>query len=313
MASSLSSCNSSQRLERKVKRTETSLVGGPELKGDSVEATSETDPAPSSRPPKRGHDADVDSGNEHSPKRPRPTLQPFGSIPNILLSSTSTPAKTTPTGVLDSNYEQPRNLTPSRNLPSNSELEAGAGIFLSSPNLGGVDPRDPTGNTVPENITTPPSTKNGNPSMPLHRARVANPLVKILNDHHMASLRSHELDQEASSDTPASPPRRKPGPGRSSDGLLFRPATLLTAEKGKLKSVKAKDRLGSRAKRANGMATEDDDEPPQQATEMTIVQDIPVQPPDPNEILELAGLDPGSESLPDFEDEANMDFLTPAG
>lgn len=198
-------------------------------------------------------------------------------------------------------YERTKDSAPPENLPSNLGSEVGVGVSVSL-NPGNIGAQTPARATISDDFITLPSTRDPKSSMPLHRARTANPLVKLLNDHHTASLKgSRELGGEVHSKRTAAS-GRKPGPGRSSDGLLFRPATLLTADKGQLKSIKGKDRGGSRVGRPKGMDTDDEVFP---KTAEVVDHDIPVQPPEPSDILELAGLDPNSGNLPDYEDEAN--------
>jgi hypothetical protein len=80
---------------------------------------------------------------------------------------------------------------------------------------------------------------------------------------------------------------------------LLPPSTLLTAEKGKLKSVKGKRMLGDRSGRtSNG----DDCRSEEDGADVAMENDVSVNPPKPDELLYLAGLDPASADLPEFEE-----------
>ncbi|KAF9454566.1 hypothetical protein P691DRAFT_806734 [Macrolepiota fuliginosa MF-IS2] len=255
--------------------------------------------APLKRLHKREHDNDTDAEDDHSPKRPRQALESFHSKPNLLLTDTGSPIKTNSVETLFNDLplvQEKRSSSPQR--MGSPELEINEDLLVSSsPDKNGSSNKG---------IATPPAKSNA--TMPLHRARAANPLVKLLSDHHQASLKSHNennLSEETNTGKQTLPPkRRRPGPGRSSDGLLIRPPTLLTAEKGKLKSVRGKANPGNRAVPANDLA--EDEVVEKQCdivSEVAMDLDIPVEPPKPDELLQLAGLDPSSTTLADYEDE----------
>jgi hypothetical protein len=86
----------------------------------------------------------------------------------------------------------------------------------------------------------PPDT----PEMPAHRSREANPLVKMVDDFDVmenaiaTKSSASRFNAEASS---SSTKHRKPGPGRNSGTLPEKNrSSLLTFEKGALKTVKGK-------------------------------------------------------------------------
>ncbi|KAJ3515089.1 hypothetical protein NLJ89_g1969 [Agrocybe chaxingu] len=120
--------------------------------------------------------------------------------------------------------------------------------------------------------------------VPAHQARATNPRVKMIEDPNLSQVdraispkaRATRGAARATSSHAAtvsvSSKRSKPGPGRSSAGLLVPKTTsLLTAEKGLLKTVK--------------------------------IEVVNEHPPSGEELLQLAGLDSqAAETLPDFED-----------
>lgn len=277
----------------------------------SVEVTPDVELSSPSKIRKRDGD-DTEPEDDHPSKRPRQALESFSSKPNLLLTDRGSPVKPTPSDSLLQLL--PREKDRGSGSPQNAdspELEINEDLLISM-NTAVVAPPTPAKDENPDKSTvTPPSVENVKATMPLHRARVANPLVKLLNDHQLANLKSHEANKlnggTGAGEQTSPPKRRKPGPGRSSDGLLIPPPTLLTAEKGKLKSVRGKGKLGRVQKRAND-ETEDDVTKHQrdEIAEMTIDQQVHVEPPKPGELLQLAGLEPGPTTLPDYEDEDNV-------
>lgn len=240
-------------------------------------------------------------------KRPRSTLQIFHSKPSLLLTDAATPSKSKPTGspVVDSSVRRHRSPSPNPAPPKPGSM--GDLLDFSETTL----PQRPTTieNGMPDSdIAPPPRTKVIKPTMPLHRAREANPLVKLLRDQGRKSPKPREANKSGAEENlvKGSPPpkRKKPGPGRSSAGLLLPPSTLLTAEKGKLKSVKGKRRIGDRSGRTDknggdcGLEKNLED-----VARVALDEDVVIEPPKPDELLNLAGLDPGSADLPEFEED----------
>ncbi|KDR81688.1 hypothetical protein GALMADRAFT_239812 [Galerina marginata CBS 339.88] len=147
--------------------------------------------------------------------------------------------------------------------------------------------------------------------IPAHRARMENPLVKMVDFSDPGVLagaiatkayaidRANDVPSSSKSSNTARRPR--PGPGRSSSGLMIKPtepkqkSSLLTSQKGSLKSVKGKyskqkDELNDRSASVDNMDTQ-------------VETAIPEPPPTAEELLQLAGLDPQvADALPDFED-----------
>ncbi|KAJ7741525.1 hypothetical protein DFH07DRAFT_53206 [Mycena maculata] len=147
------------------------------------------------------------------------------------------------------------------------------------------------------------------PPLPSHRARAANPRVKMVDDFSplegaiAAKARvpphngtGHESPVAGpSTGTRRSP--RKPGPGRSSSGFLGSKNTssLLTFEKGVLKTVKGKFTAPA--------AEEDTAERGSGAFDGA---DVPMVPPTSDELLQLGGFDAkAAEALDDFEDDTS--------
>jgi hypothetical protein len=266
---------------------------------DAIETLLEIEHPSSSRIRKRSS-KDLSAEDGLSSKKLRLTLQTFSSKPNILLPGADSPAKSK----LPVDLAPESDSTRSRSLPlvAPAEQEIMDDLFNFS-------------NTVPMEIPAPPpSTSNAEPHMPLHRARIVNPLVQQLPDEDVAKLQSHDakiFKYKSKPAEPLPPPRRrKPGPGRSSGGLLFQPSTLLTADKGKLKSIKGKRKNG---KNFTGTSNEAEDfvlgrdiEP---SSGMFMDRDVPTEPPKPEELLQLAGLEPISDGLPEYE-EVGMEPLS---
>ncbi|KAJ6502442.1 hypothetical protein C8R45DRAFT_619835 [Mycena sanguinolenta] len=149
---------------------------------------------------------------------------------------------------------------------------------------------------------TEPMQEDG-PSAPGHRGRAAKPkepLVKKADDFTpldgaisaKARLRKEASDnKEAPVAGPSSSPRkspRKPGPGRSSAGMVGKnTSSLLTFEKGALKTVKGK---------FTSRAAEDD-------THVNDTVATPAVPPTSDELLKLGGLDSrAAEALEEFDE-----------
>lgn len=155
-------------------------------------------------------------------------------------------------------------------------------------------------------------TKEG-VKIPAHRDRQANPLVKVADDPSLTHIEgtistkayaASRVPNNPSSSTDArsteTPQKRvKPGPGRDSAGLL-KPkvhSSLLTAEKGTLKTIKGKY--------ANSkiVATSSQKEEPMKVDADMDNTDKEI-PPSGQELLQLAGLDSQTaDTVTDFEDD----------
>lgn len=150
------------------------------------------------------------------------------------------------------------------------------------------------------------------PPLPAHRARAAKPLVKMVDDFTSmegaipAKARvkgqngaSSETPEAGPSSRPAAPARKstsKPGPGRSSQGLKKNTSSVLTFEKGALKTVKGKFMEKDKAEEDTGMVIDETGPIPETSE--------PVVPPTGDELLKLGGFDPkAAEALDDFEDD----------
>ncbi|KAF7305071.1 Chromo domain-containing protein [Mycena kentingensis (nom. inval.)] len=143
--------------------------------------------------------------------------------------------------------------------------------------------------------------------VPAHRARAANPRVKMVDDFApsdtaIAAKRvkakdaSVDTNGSSSSDVAgssngkspakAAPRRRKPGPGRSSEGMVV-PSSILRADKGELKTVKRTARP----------------EPTPQEPDPESISEPAQPPPTAAELAKLSGLDTKvAAELDDFED-----------
>ncbi|KAF5315624.1 hypothetical protein D9611_004772 [Ephemerocybe angulata] len=158
--------------------------------------------------------------------------------------------------------------------------------------------------------------------MPAHRLRQKKPLVKTFEDPALAkpdgqlsaktrATRSKASESAVASSSKATKPgpgrsssglvassskAAKPGPGRSSSGMIKKPvASLLTASKGTLKTVKGKYKQPAES---SPPPVESDHEDTHAAPEQAAV-DLPTG----QELLSLAGLDAqNAENLSDFDD-----------
>ncbi|KIL69825.1 hypothetical protein M378DRAFT_68823, partial [Amanita muscaria Koide BX008] len=154
---------------------------------------------------------------------------------------------------------------------------------------------------------------------PLHRS--SKPLIKLVDDPQMEAMEgaitvkarlmgrntstanANETSNQASG-ARMQPLRSKPGPGRSSIGLKKNTSSLLTFEKGALKTVKGKY-TKDKAKKSESAASDDlpQADPP----------DLNVELPTASELLDLAGLDSQTpEPLPSYESVAPVDEEIPS-
>jgi hypothetical protein len=154
-------------------------------------------------------------------------------------------------------------------------------------------------------------------SLPSHRARAANPLVKRAEDLDFAgmsgaiSVKTRLAAHKSEMSPPSSGKSRKPGPGRSSSGLIKN--SLLTFQKGSLKTVKGSyKRQTQRHNSVVGTADNGHIDEPMMAGK-NVLQDEEARmsdngiiqvPPTADELLGLAGLNAQhAENLSDFEED----------
>lgn len=148
--------------------------------------------------------------------------------------------------------------------------------------------------------------------VPAHRRRQQKPLVKMFEDPSLhthegqlstkAKAISNKRETNAASSSKPSTSKSRPGPGRSSAGMVVRKPTLLTATKGTLKSVRASTRRQSKTETQQEVI---DREPTPAPIDEPLFSPEPQEPPSGKELLDMAGLDPEeAEALPDFEDDA---------
>lgn len=173
-----------------------------------------------------------------------------------------------------------------------------------------VDPNPPESpRDELDTLTAARNTTNEVPAEPTHdgappprsyRSRATKPLVQMADDVEplnsaisvKARLRNGASNNESPVAGPSTAPRksaRKPGPGRSSAGLKKTTASLLTFEKGALKTIKGK---------FTAPADKEDNTQGNSLDAETAV------PPTSDELLKLGGLDSTTaEALDDFEEE----------
>lgn len=141
--------------------------------------------------------------------------------------------------------------------------------------------------------------------IPAHRRRQQKPLVKPFEDPDL-QIREGQLASKAKAiarnppetDSKPSVSKSRPGPGRSSSGMVRKP-TLLTASKGTLTSVRASTR-----RKSNPKPEAEELDPTSPTIGESLVTPEPQEPPTGKELLSMAGLDvQDAEALPDFEEE----------
>lgn len=146
--------------------------------------------------------------------------------------------------------------------------------------------------------------------IPAHRERLAKPRVKLVDDPAALSMANVSKKTRAAgratvkapSTAPTQPSptrmtRSRPGPGRSSTGLVQQKhvSSLLTGEKGSLKTIKGKYNKSPTAPET-GMQSG--------AVDLMDVDADMEPPPSAEELLRLAGLNPkAAEALSDFEED----------
>lgn len=152
--------------------------------------------------------------------------------------------------------------------------------------------------------------------VPEHISRRVNPLVKMVDAGRMNLEGAIEAKVRAVREPNVGPSgqssRAKPGPGRSSGGLLVRQSiksSLLTAEKGAAKIIKGNYRkedvvLKDQKFRSKILPTV---EPFPTDKE----EDSPKPPPSGDELLQLAGLNQTATDLADFDDDHKPDDSVP--
>lgn len=171
--------------------------------------------------------------------------------------------------------------------------------------------------------------------VPTLRARLAEPRVKMVDDPNLSNIEgtisakayavarmnaepSSSKTTVLSSNSPQSDKKRaKPGPGRSSTGLMKAKNTssLLTFSKGSLKTVKGKYVKEKMRGHADALHIRDDPSPDivEIDNDDAITENPPSVPPTAEELLRLAGLNTEiADALPDYEDNpSQMDVVQP--
>ena len=217
---------------------------------------------------------------------------------------------------------RPQSPSPATSLPHDD--------VPASPTISSYDPLFDS----PSRSSDKPLEIAGDSVLPHHRVRAAKPLVKLV---HATTLEStgkqsritakarlmslHATDAPPTGGSSGNIAKRgKPGPGRSSSGLITKNrSSLLTVTKGALKSVKGKFVSTLEHDQADeieeapdtGSATEGDklidtswsDEDAVVDQGQTTLDSRSGPPPSGDELLQLAGLETDPEPLPDYEDE----------
>lgn len=188
-----------------------------------------------------------------------------------------------------------------------------------------LDSEDGIGSTSPPGSTNPATfdplfDEDPEPQAPPHRLKKRNPLVKTfeepalstpqgqlsaksraLGTNHKASGSSSRKDGTSASAS------QRPGPGRSSGGMVKKPvASLLTAgAKGALKTIKGSYRRPVEQEQEQKQEDQDVLSEAKEAGSPSMESIVPEEPPTAEELLTLAGYDKqDAEALPDFEDSS---------
>ncbi|KAH0583783.1 hypothetical protein H2248_009386 [Termitomyces sp. 'cryptogamus'] len=172
---------------------------------------------------------------------------------------------------------------------------------------------------------------NSTTKLPAHRAKAANPKVKITELDYAAPQGALSVKARLSgrgvstSSVKGSSSHRvkagsgsKPGPGRSSAGFMKKnTSSLLTFEKGELKTVKGHYNKEVHEKNQGSESYDQAEDSPTGSLwggDDDIANDdgpdsLNAAPPTANELLHLAGADLASEPLPDFEEDPSAIVL----
>ncbi|PPR01479.1 hypothetical protein CVT26_015102 [Gymnopilus dilepis] len=245
--------------------------------------------------------------SDSSPKRGRAN-EPRRS--STLLEAQKVPAKVSTTADKASPLKKRRTRSPSVEIIPDSDEEVELALQQPSSHADSSVQKSPRRNgrgSPSRSRQTADSTgdEQSKSKVPMHQMRKDNPLVKMV-DYDPGSMagaiptKAYAVDRsngESLSSKPAT--RKKPGPGRSSANLMK--SSLLTAEKGTLKTVK-----GKYSKSENAQAESSHVEP-MEVSQGDEQRGPPQPPPSAEELLELAGLDSqAAESLPDFDEAEDI-------
>lgn len=221
--------------------------------------------------------------DEYPSKRSRPTLQTFGSKPNLLLTRTSSSPKLM--SVSDSSPNLSIRRQPCSSISTMNDItepEPGSVADLlnfSEPSQPTLIAREKAGMSV----VTPPLTRDIQSNTSLHRTRID------ITQVQPPSKEQHTISAKNSSTLK----RKKPGPGRSSDGLTIQSPILLTAGEKEFKNIR-----GERRAENQSSSREDDGS----VSGITTHEDVSVATSKPAEPLHLAGLGTDYPGLPALND-----------
>ncbi|PPR03632.1 hypothetical protein CVT24_007748 [Panaeolus cyanescens] len=188
--------------------------------------------------------------------------------------------------------------------PSDGELDEDT---LSKPFFSATKPTASIPNSSKQQNITPTSTISKRVALPelpakprssITRSRVegiVEPDLAVPDGALSAKIKATRQSQQSNEASKEPTKRMKAGPGRSSSGFIAKPSTLLTSDKGTLKSVR----------RRNTRRNVED--PQTDQPEVTVMKDeapAPVVPPSGEELLQVAGLcKDDAENLEDFDED----------
>ncbi|KAJ7774958.1 hypothetical protein B0H16DRAFT_1880134 [Mycena metata] len=239
---------------------------------------------PEEKPAKRTRGRTTES--EAPPAEPRAPRQP----------ARRPPAKSTASSARSIRRTKKRTPSPQEVPASEVDEEEDVAMLVDPEPEAAVDP--PPQDVEEAAIEAPPQE-----ALPSHRARAAKPLVKMIDDFApmdgaiSVKARLRAQDGTSNGDTPVAGPSTTPRKSPRKPGLNKNTSSLLTFDKGALKTVKGKFKASAEEDKGEGASGALDDGDAMMASPVA-------EPPTSEELLKLGGLDSKvADELEDFEDE----------
>lgn len=260
-----------------------------------------------------------------SEKRPRDSAERDGSVPpskRVREESLESPLQSST--ITSATRPQARRQPSPEVIPDSDEEIGGSDRLqtLLSPN--NQDAAKDSDNTRQEKLPNNDGADDGEEpfdplfdeptrKVPEHINRKENPLIKLVESPNLSSLqgaisakvRAIRDVNLSSSGQPLSTSmqRARPGPGRSSTGLtLKQKSSLLTAERGAMKTIKGKYKKEASSTIEQELPASGRSGSPILVDEGSVDDSAPKMTPSAEELLEMAGLDEGATDLPEFDE-----------